>query len=61
MPVFPSPAEVVRMMNDRVAYERAKTAFITEEETKVGPKPQPQPRTNSMWSIERESAVRSYP
>ncbi len=33
VPVFPTPAEVVRMMNDRVAYERAKKAFIAEEET----------------------------
>ncbi len=35
--VFPSPAEVVRMLNDRVAYERAKKAFIAEEETEGGP------------------------
>ena len=27
VPVFPRPVEVVRMMNDPVAYERAKTAY----------------------------------
>jgi hypothetical protein len=50
VPVFPTPAEVLRLMNDPDAYERAKAAYIAAEESEGGLRPRPQPRTNLMFS-----------
>lgn len=46
-PVFPRPAEVRKMMDDRAAYERAKAKVVEEAMRASGLRRRPRPRRNS--------------